>query len=164
MKRQQQILVGFAPGVDHDQQCGDQRGIHLQGQAVLRFAEQMLALQRDFKPAKKRLHLPAVSVKFHDQFCGQIQPVGHQNPVLLKRFARCGRGMFSAAPFGMKIARGRRDAPRANHAQRLLNTRDGYDLIRLDAGFERLLRQAARLTGLITEILAQPHHEGRACI
>src|SRR5271157_5042871 len=65
-----------------DEQAGDQGGIDLQGNAVLRRRQELLAAHNAFQPAEKQLHRPAITISQNNQFGREVEPVGKQPPRL----------------------------------------------------------------------------------
>ena len=65
-----------------DEQAGDQGGVDLQGNAVLRCRQELLTAKDAFQPAEKQFHRPPVTISQSDQFGGQVQLVGEQPPRL----------------------------------------------------------------------------------
>ena len=65
-----------------DEQAGDQGGVDLQGNAVLRCRQELLTAKDAFQPAEKQFPRPLVTISQSDQLGGQVQLVGEQPPRL----------------------------------------------------------------------------------
>lgn len=81
-------LGRFATSVKDDQEAHDQRGVHLQFDAVFAMRDQMSRPQHALEPAEEELDAPATAIGQRHQVGRQVESIGRQ-----PEFARTAAGL-----------------------------------------------------------------------